>query len=98
MTLEEMITKEVAEWEQLTRANNSQMIQEKTPLDIEARRNTIIGEIAINHFPQWKHLDPQETEYDNQDKFAPVEAFFSLLSDDTNYVNNLFAAIDEAFS
>lgn len=89
LTLEERIAKSkahTAKLEQQRRAEQKREREAKKKKD--QRRNYIVGEMIIKHFPELMCLEPG-TSAENVDRFWQLEAVLSVLADNKEWMEKL---------
>jgi len=61
---------------------DARLLSADVTLDAEVRRQTILGGIVCEHFPEFRYLQPKSTELENQKEFAPAKIFMERLAAD----------------
>lgn len=87
--LEDRIAKSKARTAKLEQLRKAEQRKEKeAEKKKNQHRNYIVGELVTKYFPEIKDLDPG-TKAENMVRFGPLEKVLSVLSSDTQLVNQL---------
>lgn len=99
LAINEQIARDLDRLAQLKRQKGKQDQFEKSlVLDVDTRRQIIIGGMVADVFPEVSRFQPLSTEADNEVEFARFGAFLALLAGDIEYVERLKERVSAAFN
>ena len=89
-SINERINRQLERLKQLERQKKAQDYRDKKrQLAIDRDRQREVGKIFLEHFPEFKQLQPHRTNAENQIEFASLSNFIAALAADTEYVSRL---------
>ena len=80
LKLNERIAQELVEWERCSGKKKAQVLGKSNLLDVDIRRQIIVGELVCRHFPDLLQCQPRGSEAENQVEFAPLESLLKIIA------------------